>query len=100
MKEVAGERDSLKAEVSSLTKEINDVKSQLQQVAKEKKGTDQQPAANKGEAKVLSVTLHAVSELQPESTRHKNVQGTRSRSEYQRWILSAEGKMMFLCHKQ
>ena len=57
VKEVAGERDSLKAQVSSLTKKFTDVESQLQQAAKDKKGTDQQAAAKKAEAKVCTLLL-------------------------------------------
>lgn len=45
VREVASERDGLKAEVSSLTKKVSEVQSELQQVAKQKKDVDQQSAA-------------------------------------------------------
>lgn len=45
VREVASERDTLKAEVSSLTKQVSDMQAELQQAAKEKKPADQQSAA-------------------------------------------------------
>ena len=65
VKEVASERNSLKAEVSSLTQKVSDVESQLQQVARERKAAGQQLAAGKKEVQVcntpfLDMSLAAV----------------------------------------
>ena len=55
VKEVTSERDSLKAEVSSLTKKVNDVEAQLQQAAKDKKPTQQGSPSGTKQVKVRSV---------------------------------------------
>lgn len=53
VREVPSERDSLKAEVASLTKQVSHMQSELQQAAKEKKHADQHaPAAGKQELQV------------------------------------------------
>ena len=52
VKAVASERDSLKAEVSTLTKKVTAVEAQLQQAAKEKKSSHKQASPQKAEAKV------------------------------------------------
>ena len=62
VRDVASERDGLKAEVSSLTMKVNEVQSELQQVVGKKKAADQQSAAAaaKKEAQVCHVS-HACS---------------------------------------
>ena len=45
VREVASERDGLKAEVSSLTKKVSEVQSELKQVVGQKKAAHQQPVA-------------------------------------------------------
>ena len=57
VREVASERDGLKAEVSSLTKKVSEVQSELEQVKGQKKTADQQPAADKREAQVCHIPL-------------------------------------------
>lgn len=52
VKEVASERDSLKAKVSSLTKKVNDAEAKLQQAAKNKEAAEQRSASGSKEVKV------------------------------------------------
>ena len=57
VREVASERDGLKAEVSSLNKRVSEVQSELQQVVGQKKAADQQSAAAaKKEAQVIQMS--------------------------------------------
>ena len=57
VREVARDRDSLKAKVSSFTKEVSEMDAQLQQLAKQKKAVNKQLAASKKKTQVCTTKL-------------------------------------------
>lgn len=61
VREVASERDSLKAEVFSLTKQVSGLQSELQQAVKETKSADQQSAAP-GKQELQVATEHMLAQ--------------------------------------
>ena len=57
VRDVGKERDSLKAEVSSLTKKVGEMDAQLQQVARQRKTANQQLAASQKKTQVCTTKL-------------------------------------------
>lgn len=54
VREVARERDSLKAQVPSLTKEVSEMGAQLQQLARQRQAANKQLAASRKKAQVCN----------------------------------------------